>query len=306
MLAKSQIRNGRHTVQQQTLLFFCISQQHDATRLLNGHCRLLLMESLRGSSFTGQGFEDAVVLAMQHMGFTVRSNTLLNNHTSGIASERLELRWQKYILAKEFCKGNGEPWWRHYQRDPYRQELEIRRPPVTEVDVMAEIGVLTEAEAKSEDRFCGFSENGIPLSIRDFRQRLTGKSWLIEISGLSGDSLRKRDKAHQLSWLLYHADRRRFGEGVALFYNGHDPRAAPPATNFPGIDMIVMMHFLPSAVWFLPVNMMRDQRDAKEEAIQEKDAAIHAKDAAIRCWTVATVALAVCLVVALARKGRSR
>ena len=273
--------------------------------------QLLLMESQRGSSFTGQGFEVAVVLAMQRMGFTVQSNKLLDNTTSQFASEKQESKWEKYILAKEYGKGNTDLWWRRYNRPPHQDELQIRCPNVTEVDVMAQIGALTEVEAESEDRFSGFSVGGTRQSIRDFRQLLTGRSWLIEISGPSGDSQWARDKGPQLIQLLRHAARRGYGEGVALFYNGRDSLAAAPVwQNLPD-NSVLMMHFLQSEVWALPLKLMRDQRDAKDRVIQAKDRVIQTvthekdeKDAAIRRLTVATVALAVCLVVALARKGR--
>ncbi|CAE7516633.1 unnamed protein product, partial [Symbiodinium pilosum] len=209
------------------------------------------MESLRGSSFTGQGFEDVVVRAMERMGFTVQSNKLLDNSTGEVANQELEQLWVQYILAKEWNKGNFEPWWQLYQRAPMDWELQLPRPFVTEVDVMAEIA----SPLQLQDRYCGFSVNGRQLSMRQFIEQMRGRSWLIEIPGPSGASVRKRDKATQLQWLQHLSHRRKCGEGVALFYNGTDPLAPPPVTYFPGCHMIVVMHFLPSIVQDLPENI---------------------------------------------------
>ena len=47
---------------------------------------------------------------MQRMGFTVLSNNLLDNRTGEFASAELKDQWERYILAKEFNKGNPNPW----------------------------------------------------------------------------------------------------------------------------------------------------------------------------------------------------
>ena len=232
------------------------------------------MESLRGSSYTGQGFEDAVVLALKRMGFTVRHNVLLDS-AGQAASAELTSQWVAFVLLKEFKKGNREKWWQHFGRDPSRSEWYMPRPAVTEVDVLAEIA---NFEGHG-NRYCGFSLGGIQLRISDFHGKLNGR-WLVEIWS-SGDSLRKRDKTAQLRWLLRHAASRQQQEGVALFYNGQDPMAAPPASMNLDESGIVMMHFLPSMVGELPEAILRDALQERDQALEEKDHALEKKDHAL-------------------------
>ena len=99
---------------------------------------LSFMDSLRGSSFTGQGHEDIVAAAMQRMGFEVRQNVLLDNNTGQEAGHWLQEQWMRYVCAKEYCNGKPQRWWRIFQREPTLEELHMPRPSVTEVDVLAE------------------------------------------------------------------------------------------------------------------------------------------------------------------------
>ena len=131
---------------------------------------------------------------------------------------------------------------------------------------MAEI----PSPALLKDIHCGFSINGRQLTIRQFIEmmRCRSRSWLIEISGPSGVSARKHDKATQLQWLQYLAVLRNSGEGVALFYNGVEPSAPAPVAFFPGRDMVVMMHFLPSMLWELPEKNVRDEKELEAQRPQ--------------------------------------
>ena len=240
------------------------------------------MESLKGSSFTGQGYEEVVVRAMQRMGFTVLSNNLLDNRTGEFASAELKDQWVRYILAKEFKTGNKDPWRQLYQYDPSFWELSTLlqwRPYVTEVDVMA--GIPSPAQVK--DIHCGFSIRGFQLTIGQFIGMMGDRNWLIEISGPSGASARKHDKATQLQWLQHLADLRNCGEGVALFYNGVESSAPAPVTFFHGWERIVMMHFLPSMLWDLPEKIVRKEKEQEAQAAlqqkeQEAQAALQQKE----------------------------
>ena len=130
--------------------------------------------SLRGSSCTGQGFEEAVAKAMDRMGFRVESNVLLNSATGFRADHNLKQRWVRYILAKEHGRGNVEPWKQKFPgTEPIRRDWE-RRPPVTEVDVTATL----DPQAKPPgDQFCGFTCDFKSLTVRTFRERLQGRDW---------------------------------------------------------------------------------------------------------------------------------
>ena len=164
---------------------------------------LSFMDSLRGSSFTGQGHEDMVVAAMERMGFEVQRNVLLDNNTGQEAEHWLQGQWVRYVCAKEFWNGRPQRWWRTFQHEP-TWEFEMARPYVTEVDVLAECRVPFERDGQ---RFSGFSRNGTALSINAFRQVLAGR-WLIEISAPDGYNT-DRMKDNQLLWLQHYADHRK-------------------------------------------------------------------------------------------------
>ena len=67
---------------------------------------LSFMDSLRGSSFTGQEHEDMVAAAMQRMGFEVQQNVLLDSNTGQEAGHWLQEQWVRYVCAKNSATGN--------------------------------------------------------------------------------------------------------------------------------------------------------------------------------------------------------
>ena len=106
---------------------------------------------------------------MQRMGFEVRQNVLLDNNTGQEAGQWLQEQWMLYVCAKEYCNWKPQRWLRTFQREPTLEELHMPRPSVTKVDVLAECLVPFERDGQ---RFCGFSQNGVSLSINQFRQML--------------------------------------------------------------------------------------------------------------------------------------
>ena len=220
--------------------------------------------SLRGSSCTGQGFEEAVARAMDRMGFTVESNILLNSTTGLPADQTLRQRWVRHILAKEVRRGNDEPWKEQFGRATPRRQDWANRPNVTEVDLVA---TLDPAVQPPGDEFCGFTCEGNKLTVRTFCERLQGRTWLIEISGPSGNSMRKRDKTRQLQSLSKHAARANPPAGVALFYNGSDCNAPPPVQG-PVSSDIVMMHFLEKIVLELPEKLKDQELQVRDQLLQ--------------------------------------
>ena len=192
------------------------------------------MTSLSGSLiFSGHGSEQCVGNALEAMGFVVSRNVLLQEN-SGTEVENFRELWERHIRAKEWSKGNRDPWRMAY----HIEDVHIimfhanYRPPVVEVDL-----ILEPVNASASLDFDVNTSSGIKMasspqqfmSVAQFRDSMNGHGCLVEVTQFSR-AVRPGAKNKQRQNLLRLASARGQNERVLLLYNGRE-LGDPPAAD---------------------------------------------------------------------------
>ena len=238
------------------------------------------------SILTGTGTEEAIVLALEALGFkVVQRNVILHIPSGGVANQDMQKKWHLRQVAREYTEGKltqqvfRSRWADVCAETPsearIQEAIESKVPFVTEVDIILQSPRKAQLNEHLFKEFVtGFTSSlGNPLSVTDIIQLLRGQ-FLVEVTAWGGQAPNCKSKTNKLKTLLRVSHHRHQNlrhqkeqERVLLLYNGTEP-TSPPA-QIP--ETVLAIHFNPRLVQSLPARVERRRRqDAERLRLAER------------------------------------